>query len=211
MSDEYKGCLAITHLIKQSKKDSAFLSHRNSTHHRLEFIQIWWESGTWLLLAGQQGIGKKNEPSDLQDLQTWFQNRVMSYKYENWLGIRICIHAKAPPTKYSIPQSFNADKRPSLIDLQRTRNVSNQELFENLALPFQPIKAFGSQIFMNDPLSEWFPPGVSLPKHTESWPSHYEVVCEGSDVACVTEHVKMRRNTARLPVPTYMSSMTWLS
>lgn len=57
------------------------------------------------------------------------QFQAMTCEYENWLGTRVSILAKPPPTKYSIPLSFNADKRQSLIALQWTSSVSNQELF----------------------------------------------------------------------------------
>lgn len=51
----------------------------------------------------------------------------MNFKYKNWLDISV--QAKSPPTKYSIPQSFNADEGSSLIALQKAWNGSNQELF----------------------------------------------------------------------------------
>lgn len=38
------------------------------------------------------------------------QFQARNCEYKNWLGTRVSILAKPPPTKYSIPLSFNADK-----------------------------------------------------------------------------------------------------
>lgn len=138
MSDQYKRMLSYFTLNKTIK------GKRTLTFFPTEILIISWSlfKSDWSLAPGfcwpvNQHWQKRINPVISRICKLNFRIKLYAVKYKNWLGTSI--QAKLPPTKYSIPQSFKADKRWSLISLQRTCNVV-KNYFTILSYSYNPLR-----------------------------------------------------------------------